>query len=185
MGGYNEGVGGALRKCRHCNTDYETVQNNFEEEKFLPRTLGQHLGQCQVLDQSESLRDHHSTDYGINRRSVLCDFPLFNVTQQLPQDIMHIIFEGAVPYVIGHLLKCYILIKKTFTLKQFNRHLHEFHCGYSQMADRLQAFSEEMLRADWGDVVSFVTFPFFNVTQQMLQYIMHGHWLKYLLRCHL
>lgn len=64
---------------------------------------------------------------------------------------MHIIFEGAVPYVIGHLLKCYILVKKTFTLKQFNRHLRDFHYGYSQMADRLQAISEEMLRADWGD----------------------------------
>ena len=56
MGGYKEGVGGALRKCCHCNTDYETMENNFEEEKFLPRTLGQHLRQCQVLDQSESLR---------------------------------------------------------------------------------------------------------------------------------
>ena len=65
MGGYKEGVGGALRKCRHCNTDYETMQNNFEEEKFFPRTLGQHLRQCQVLDQSEALREHHSTNYGI------------------------------------------------------------------------------------------------------------------------
>ena len=92
MAGYKEGVGGALRKCRHCNTDYETMQNNFEEEKFLPRTLGQHLRQCQVLDQSETLREHHSTNYGINRRSVLCDFPFFNVTRQMPQDIMHISF---------------------------------------------------------------------------------------------
>ena len=64
---------------------------------------------------------------------------------------MHILFEGAVPYVIGHLLKRYILVKKKFTLKQLNRRLHDFHYGYSQMADRLQAISEEMLRADWGD----------------------------------
>lgn len=56
LGGYKEGVGRTLRKCRDCNTDYETMRNNFEEEKFLPRTLGQHLRQCQVLNQSETLQ---------------------------------------------------------------------------------------------------------------------------------
>ena len=151
LGGYKEGVGGALRKCRHCNVDYENMQNHFEEEDFLPRTLQQHLLQCQVIDQSETLRDHYSTNYGINRRSTLCDFPFFNVTQQMPQDIMHILFEGAIPYVIGHVLRYYINTEKAFTLSQFNSRLHDFNYGYSQMADRLQTISKEMLQADWGD----------------------------------
>ena len=56
---------------------------------------------------------------------------------------MHILFERAVPYVIGHLLKYYILTEKAFTLEQFNKRLHEFnHCD-SQMVDRLQKISEE------------------------------------------
>ena len=48
------------------------MRNNFEEEKFLPRALGQHFRQCQVLNQFESLQQHHSTNYGIviNRWSV-------------------------------------------------------------------------------------------------------------------
>ena len=97
IAGYKEGVGGALRKCRHCNTDYDRMQNYFEEEDFMPRTLQQHLRQCQVMDQSQTLRDHHSTNYGITRRSILCDFPFFNITQQIPQDIMHMLFEEAIP----------------------------------------------------------------------------------------
>lgn len=149
--GFKEGVGGALRKCRHCNTDYETMQNHFDEEDFLPRTLQQHLLQCQVMEKSETLRDHHSTNYGITRRSALCDFPFFNVTQQMPQDIMHILFEGAIPYVIGHILRYYINTEKAFTLAQFNRRLCDFNYGYSQMADRLQTISKDMLQADWGD----------------------------------
>lgn len=151
LGGYKEGVGGALRKCRHCNTDYETMQSHFEEEDFLPRTLQQHHLQCHVIDQSENLGDHHSTNYGVTRRSSLCDFPFFNVTQQMPQDIMHIIFEGAIPYVIGHLLRYYINNDKAFTLAQFNSRLCGFNYGYSQMADRLQPISKDMIQAEWGD----------------------------------
>lgn len=71
LSGFKEVVGGALRKCRHCNTDYETMQNHFDEEDFLPRTLQQHLLQCQVVEKSETLRDHHSTNYGITRRRLL------------------------------------------------------------------------------------------------------------------
>lgn len=126
-----EGVGSALRKCRHCHADYDRIQNYFEEEDFMPRTLQQHLGQCQVMDQSQTLRNYHSTNCGITRRSILCDFPFFNITQQMPQDIMHMLFEGAIPFVIGHLLKYYILTKKTFTVAQLNRGLREFNYGYS------------------------------------------------------
>ena len=69
----------------------------------------------------------------------------------MPQEIMHIMFEGAIPYVIGHLLKYFILTEKAFALAQMNRRLREFNYGYTQMADKLQKISEDMLRADWGD----------------------------------
>ena len=147
-----------MRKCRHCNTDYETRQNCFEEEDFLSRTLKRHLRQCDVMNQSTTLRDHHSTNYGITRRSILCDFKYFNVTKQMPQDIMHILFEGATPYVIRHLLKHYIFTEKAFTLAQLNRRLREFNYGYSQMADRLQTISADMLQAEWGDEKGLSTF---------------------------
>ena len=69
----------------------------------------------------------------------------------MPQEIMHIMFEGAIPYVIGHLLKYIILTEKAFALAQMNRRLREFNYGYTQMADKLQKISEDMLRADWDD----------------------------------
>lgn len=55
IAGYKEGVGGALRKCRHCNADYDRMQNYFEEEDFMSRTLQQHLRQFQVMDKSQTL----------------------------------------------------------------------------------------------------------------------------------
>ena len=69
----------------------------------------------------------------------------------MPQDILHILFEGAIPYVIGRILRYYINNEKAFTLAQFNRCLCDFNYGYSQMADRLQTISKDMLQADWGD----------------------------------
>ena len=42
-------------------------------------------------------RSHYSKVYGINRQSALCDLAYFDVTKQLPQDIMHVLFEGVIP----------------------------------------------------------------------------------------
>ena len=39
IGGYKEVVGGVLRKCQHCNVNYESMQNHFDEEDFLPRNF--------------------------------------------------------------------------------------------------------------------------------------------------
>lgn len=112
-GGFKEGVGGALRKCRHCECDEESMQTYFTEEDFLIRTLNRHLQQCSTIENAptESLAEHFSTTYGINRRSALCDAPYFDVCQQIPPDIMHILLEGVVPYTTKLVL--YYFIYKT------------------------------------------------------------------------
>jgi hypothetical protein len=64
--------------------------------------------------QTDLLRNSLRTTYGINRRSKLVEFPAFDIIQQTPQDIMHIILEGLAPLeikcVLNHLvvsgLKC-------------------------------------------------------------------------------
>lgn len=69
----------------------------FVEEEFQARNIHQHIQHCAYIDQpgiSKAERQHYSKVYGVNRRSILCDLPSFNVTQQLPQDLMHVLFEG-------------------------------------------------------------------------------------------
>ena len=43
---------------------------------------------------SESERKAHSKMSGVNRKSILCELPDFDVTLQLPQDVIHLLFEG-------------------------------------------------------------------------------------------
>ena len=69
----------------------------FTEEKFSLRHMSQHVQQCSYIEHpgiQESEKKHFSKVYGVNRRSILCDLPYFDVTSQLPQDIMHLLFEG-------------------------------------------------------------------------------------------
>ena len=64
------------------------------------RTLDNHIKQCAYMERpgiGADERSHYSKVYGINRRSALCNLPHFDVTTQLPQDIMHLLFEGLFP----------------------------------------------------------------------------------------
>ena len=69
----------------------------FTEEEFVLRTLQLHLTQCSYVERpgiSSEEKQHFSKVYGVNRKSILCDLPDFDITTQLPQDIMHVLFEG-------------------------------------------------------------------------------------------
>lgn len=47
------------------------------------------------LEANGGLHTHLSKEYAVTKRSVLLDAPYFSVTEHLPQDIMHVILEGA------------------------------------------------------------------------------------------
>ena len=79
-------IGGACLNCRHCMTDWESMQQYFTEEEFLLHLI-ENAG-------SPFLVKYFSKQYGINRRSLLCNVPDFDVTKQLPQDIMHTCMSG-------------------------------------------------------------------------------------------
>lgn len=65
------------------------------------RRKEQHIKHCEYIVMpgiSSSERSHYSKVYGINRLTVLLKLPDFDVAQQLPQDIMHVLLEGIFPY---------------------------------------------------------------------------------------
>jgi hypothetical protein len=50
----------------------------------------------------------NTCEYGVNRRSVLADLTYFDVCKCFPEDVMHILVEGVVPYETKFLLKLLI-----------------------------------------------------------------------------
>jgi len=90
--GLKESVGGSFRKCRFCHADFEAMQNGFSEDDFEPRSLKKHLEQCDVINSApQALKDHYTTAYGINRKSILTEFRHFDMFKQTPPDVMHIL----------------------------------------------------------------------------------------------
>ena len=65
----------------------------------------------------------------------MCNIPDFDVTKQLPQDIMHIFLEGVLSYELKFLLK-YYFDAGLITLDQLNTKLKNFIHGYSNVKDK-------------------------------------------------
>lgn len=63
------------------------------------------------------LIDADSITYSVNKKSILDEIPNFHVANgQMPQDIMHILFKGVVPFEIKLMLKVFIYEKHYFNL---------------------------------------------------------------------
>ena len=118
-------------------TDWETMQQFFLEEEFLLRDCEWHEQQLSDIENAGSpfLKDYFSKQYGINRRSFLSKIPDFDVTKQLPQDIMHIFLEGILSYELKFLLK-HFFDSGLITLDQLNSKLKNFDYGYSNVKNK-------------------------------------------------
>lgn len=127
LAGFKEGVGFSYSKCRHCECTFEEMQRNFDENSFTKRTLEKHIRQCLEIERAstEFLKSALKTTYGINRRSKLVDFPAFDLIEQTPQDIMHIILEGVAPMEIKCVLK-YLVLSGQMELDMFNSAMLSF-----------------------------------------------------------
>ena len=69
---------------------------------------------------------HYSTNYGINRKSILEDVPGFFVTNCIPHDIMHDLFEGVVPHELKPFLIYATQQKHYFTINDPNNRIRRF-----------------------------------------------------------
>ena len=96
VGRFKESVGGARRKCRHCMTSWEQMLEHFLEEDFILRDSTSDEQRVSLIEDAGSnyLRKFFSKNYGITGRAKISEAPYFDITKQLPQDIMHIFLEG-------------------------------------------------------------------------------------------
>ena len=149
LAGFKEGVGFAYSKCRHCECTFEDMQTCFDENEFVRRTLENHCRQCLEIDKAstDNLKASLRTTYGINRRSRLVDFPAFDLINQTPQDIMHVIFEGVAPMEIKLVLKKRILSGE-LELDAFNSALQSFPYSPLDIRDKPCPISVSTLAAN-------------------------------------
>ena len=87
--------------------------------------------QCALLN--GPLCEYDSTTYGINYRSPLNDLPGFH--DQLPQDIMHVLFEGVVPLELKLMLQEFVR-KKYFNLEFLNIRIENFTYGKKEQRNK-------------------------------------------------
>ena len=128
LGGFKESSSFAWKSCRMCTADQDSSREHFTESKFDLRDMKSYLEQCDILEDSNILRnrDYWSKHFGVNRRSVLTQIPEFPVTANLIQDPMHVILEGIFPYVTALMLKKIIYAQKYFTLDKLNTEVQNF-----------------------------------------------------------
>ncbi|CAH3155489.1 unnamed protein product [Pocillopora meandrina] len=53
-GGFKEGVGGSMRKCRHCMANFEGIQSFFEEQHFQLRSLEEYMQHLMQMEDAAS-----------------------------------------------------------------------------------------------------------------------------------
>ncbi|XP_078487842.1 uncharacterized protein LOC144745800 [Ciona intestinalis] len=123
--GLKEGVGFSRQKCRSCMCSFEDMNTKFSEDQFMLRDITTHEIQCQDISET-------SASTGINRRSVMLDVNDFDIFTGTPQDLMHILLEGCLPYTIREVLQHFIDLK-VITLDQINESIQNFDYSYIDM----------------------------------------------------
>ena len=100
--GFKGSVGWAHQKCRNCLCQFGDMQVKFRDTQSTSRNLDQYLQQCKDIETAptEATKRDFQTTYGIVERSHLSELCQFDITKQLPQDIMHILLEGCVQYEV-------------------------------------------------------------------------------------
>ena len=142
-GGFKVGVGWSHQKCRQCLCIYEDMQNKFMETDLTPRTFVQYNQQCTDIETvpTQGSKADLQTTYGIKGRSILSELSYFDITKQLPKDIMHLFLEGSVQYEVRFMLQSLFETGAT-TLRQVNNDFLQLILGYHDEKNRPPALRE-------------------------------------------
>lgn len=133
LGKFKEGVGFALKKCRVCEEEGQSMSRLVTESQVRLRTNDTHRERCDTLtnvNMSKDARKYWSKLWGINGKSVLMDVVGFNLIGGLVQDPMHVLLEGVVPRDFALALYSFVYVDKMFTLKWLNCALTKFRYSY-------------------------------------------------------
>ena len=97
----------------HC-----TVQSQRLQTLQSYNTLESYNYHCSLLE--GPLVHEDSVTYGVLYASCLNEINHFHVVGQLPQDIMHILLEGVIPYEVTLMLTDFVIDRKYLSPSQLN-----------------------------------------------------------------
>ena len=111
------------------------ILTQFNEEQFQLRTPAAYDYHCSLL--SGEMAESDSVTYGNRYRSSLNDIEHLHVANmmQMPQDVMHVLFERVLGMVI-HMMLCEFFKKKYLTLSVLNERLNAFDFGTAEARNR-------------------------------------------------
>ena len=95
------------------------------------------------------LREADSVTYGINYESVLNQLDAFNVANgQLPQDVMHILLEGVLPYTLKAILQRFVYENHFFSIEYVNQKISSFKFSRSESKSKPSKITSNALLDD-------------------------------------
>lgn len=106
----------------------------FKARDFTLRTPETYDYHCSLLDGPLCRED--SITYGVQYSSTLNNIDNFHVVTQLPQDIMHVLLEGVVPYELKLMLTCFVVDKRYLTGVQLNDRIESFAFSTQEARDK-------------------------------------------------
>ena len=125
------------------------MQSLFREDLFVSRITLSYEANCTEIEYTETKtkRSELRKNYILNKTGYLASLRDFDITIQLPQDIMHTLLEGSVQYELRILSLSYIT-PKDFTLKELNYEIINFDFGYSEIGDKFGPLYESVFSGD-------------------------------------
>ena len=104
-GGFKE-TPSAYRLCRSCLTSADDWKDSGLERDYIMRSKITHEDHVAAITDTTITKEaltYWKKHYGVNRKSSLTD--ILDVTEDLPQDLMHILIEGPLHLVMKLLLR--------------------------------------------------------------------------------
>lgn len=114
---------------------------------FVLRTPVNYDYHCSLLSGPFSETD--SVTYGLNHHSVLNKLKHFHVcNNQLPQDIMHLLLEGVIPYTLKPMLQSFVCVKHYFTIDTLNARISAFNFSRTESRNKPCRLSSKILHGE-------------------------------------
>lgn len=146
LGGFKEGVGGAIKPCRTCEVAKKDLVNVHSADMCHLRDEMEHRDRVEMLTAiSKQAKQFWSKEWGITGSTVLSTVPDFKVTKALLHDPMHDILEGIARYELRAMLHLFIVSRKFFSLAELNSRMQNFEYDYSERKDKPQLLDKQSL----------------------------------------
>lgn len=150
VGGFKEGFT-ATRGCRFCFATSQEIRKMTSENADLLRDKVTHARQCAEVQTVRGKNETKSTEYGVNRDSLLNTLQTYHVIGGMPPDFLHDMWEGLLPLTVKKFLRYHLYEtkeEKKFTLEWLNSAIRDFDYGYTEMADKPSELKKDIIMDD-------------------------------------